>query len=111
MAMSAVALLLLPCGLTAQIDTGSLTGTVKDPSGAVISGAKITLTNDGTRMSVATTSTATGNYVFSGLLPGTYTLQAKESGFEDYVVHGIEVHVQQVLTVDLPMVTGSVRSR
>jgi len=108
MAMSAVALLLLPCGLRAQIDTGSLTGTVKDPSGAVISGAKITLTNDGTRMSVATTSTATGNYVFSGLLPGTYTLQAKESGFEDYVVHGIEVHVQQVLTVDLPMVTGSV---
>jgi hypothetical protein len=110
-AVAALALLLMPCMLTAQLDTGSITGTVKDPSGAVISGAKITLTNQATGGKVITQSTATGNYVFSNLTPGTYRIDAESPGFSNYVVQGIAVHVQQVITVDLSMTTGNVQQQ
>ncbi|HEX4038462.1 MAG TPA: TonB-dependent receptor [Acidobacteriaceae bacterium] len=113
-ALSACVLAALICispALLGQIDTGSITGTVKDPSGAVISAAKITLSNVATGAKVITQSTSTGNYVFSDLTPGTYRIEADASGFENYVVQGIAVHVQQVLTVDLPMATGSVQQQ
>ena len=109
--MAAVLLFLLPCGMMAQIDTGGITGTVKDPSGAVVSGAKITLTNVGTNVKTVTNSTSTGTYVFGGLLPGTYAIEASASGFTNYIVQGLEVHVQQTLTVDLPLATGSIQQQ
>ncbi|MGB9147722.1 MAG: TonB-dependent receptor, partial [Acidobacteriaceae bacterium] len=97
--------------LLAQIDTGSITGTVLDPSGAVVAGAKITLTNVATGVKAQTSSTSTGNYVFSGLIPGTYAIEAESGGFENYVVHGIVVHLQQVVTLDIGMKTGSVQQQ
>ena len=93
-------------GLHAQIDTGSVTGTVKDPGGAVIPGAKIILKNDGTGVIAATTSTATGTYSFGGLNPGSYTLQGEAAGFKTFLAHGLEVHVQKSVTVDVPMDVG-----
>lgn len=106
-----VLLLSAPAALHAQLDTGSITGTVKDPSGAVIAGAKITLTNAATAAKVITQSTQTGNYTFSNLTPGTYKIESAASGFQNYVVQGIVVHVQQVVTIDLPMATGSVQQQ
>jgi Carboxypeptidase regulatory-like domain/TonB-dependent Receptor Plug Domain len=100
---------LLPCRMWAQIDTGGITGTAQDPTGAVVAGATITLTNDATNVSLMTESTATGTYVFSGLMPGNYTIKGESHGFQNYVVHGVQVHVQQVLTVDLNFTTGSVQ--
>ncbi len=97
--------------LLAQIDTGGITGTVKDSSGAVVAGAKLTLTNDATGVSVRTDSTSTGTYFFGGLLPATYTLEAQSSGFTHYIVHGLGVHVQQVLTIDVPLSAGSVQQQ
>lgn len=97
--------------LFAQIDTGSITGTVTDPTGAVVAGAKITLTNVATGVKADTNSTSTGNYVFSGLIPGTYGVEAQSSGFENYVVQGIIVHLQQVVTLDITMKTGSVQQQ
>jgi hypothetical protein len=93
----------------AQINTGGITGTVKDPTGAVISGAKITLTNDATAITSLTASTSTGTYSLSGIMPGTYTLRVASAGFQDFVDKGLEVHVQQTLTVDIPMEAGNVR--
>jgi hypothetical protein len=55
LAMSAV-VLLFSATLNAQVDTGSITGTDKYPSGAVIGGAKLTLTNQGTRATLSTTT-------------------------------------------------------
>jgi len=69
--------------LPAQIDTGGVTGTVKDSSGAVVAGAKITLTNDGTGVSIRTDSTSTGTYFFGGLLPASYTLEAQSGGVQE----------------------------
>jgi hypothetical protein len=97
--------------LLAQIDTGSITGTVLDPSGAVVAGAKITLTNVATSVRAVTRSTATGNYVFSELIPGTYSIEAESSGFQSYVVRGLDVQVQRVLTIDIRFKTGSVQQQ
>ena len=107
----AVSLLLVSVPLTAgaQIDTGSITGTAQDKSGAVIPGATITLTNDATGVSILARSTTTGTYFLGGLLPGSYTITGQAGGFEDFVVHGLQVHVQQVLTVDLQFAPGSVK--
>jgi hypothetical protein len=92
--------------LHAQLDSGSVTGTVSDPTHAVIPGAKITLKNNGTGVIAATSSTATGTYAFEGVNPGSYTLQGEAPGFKTYVANGLEVHVQKSLTVDVLMVVG-----
>ena len=107
--LSLLVFLFLPCRLTAQIDRGEVTGTVKDPSGAVVSGTKIVLTNDATNVTATTQSTSTGTYVFNNLNPGTYTIQADSKGFGTYVVHGLYVHVQQVLTTDISLEPAGVK--
>src|SRR5580658_7549160 len=99
-AVGMLVVLSLPGCLIAQIDRGEITGTVEDPSGAVVQKATITLTNDDTTARITSKSTGTGTYVFDGVIPGNYTIEAGAPGFEQYVVHGVLVHVQQVLTVD-----------
>src|SRR5215831_563459 len=65
--------------LYAQVDTGSITGVVSDASGAVVSGAKVTLTNEGTGTSLTTTTGADGVYTFS-LKPGSQTETVEVTG-------------------------------
>jgi len=100
--------LFTPNLLIAQLDTGGVTGTVKDPTGAVMAGAKITLTNSATGVAASTVSTSTGTYVFDGVRPGTYTIQGEAAGFQAYVAKGIEVHVQKTVTLDIPLAAGNV---
>ena len=69
--------LCIPCRLAAQIDRGEITGTVEDPSGAVVANARILLTNSATGVKTTTKSTNTGTYVFDDLIPGTYTIEAE----------------------------------
>ncbi len=97
-----------PTVLMAQIATGGITGTVTDPTGAVVPGAKITLTNDATGVVLSTVSTSTGTYSLTAVMPGTYTLQAESQGFQRFIDHGLQIHVQQTLTVDVPFSTGNI---
>ena len=99
----------LPGQLTAQMDRGSITGTVLDPTGAVVPNVKIVLTNNATNVGITTESTQTGTYVFDRLLPGIYTIEAEQSGFQKFVAKDLSVHVQMVLTQDIHLVTGSVQ--
>ncbi|HEX5282664.1 MAG TPA: TonB-dependent receptor [Bryocella sp.] len=92
----------------AQITQGGVAGTVKDTSGAVVPNAHITLTNQDTNVSLETQSTSSGTYVFDSVPVGTYTLRADASGFKTYVLSGIEVHVQSVVTADVPLAVGAV---
>ena len=95
--------------LSAQIDTGGITGTATDPAGATVSGATITLTNDATGVTLSTRSTSSGTYSLNAVRPGTYTLRAEAPGFQTFVDNGLQVHVQSTLTVDVPFKAGAVK--
>src|SRR5581483_8741889 len=79
-------------GLQAQsITTGDVTGTAKDPSGAGVPGATITLQNTGTGLTQTQTTNAEGQYRFSLVSPGTYTIRAAATGFSNAEVRGLTV--------------------
>jgi hypothetical protein len=94
--------------LHAQTDTGGVTGTVTDSTGAVVAGAQLTLTNDGTGILQQTQSTSTGTYSFSGVRAGSYTLKVEAQGFQLYIAKGLEVHIQNIMTLDAKLTTGAV---
>jgi len=77
--------LILP--LRAQVDTGSITGTVTDSSGAVVSGAKVTITNEGTGTSLSTTTGGEGIYNFSPVRIGSYKLDVSAEGFKSCLLY------------------------
>src|SRR3989449_7674509 len=71
-----------PMAAQATISTGSVQGTVVDPQGAVVPGAKITITNKATRQSFQTSTTTTGTYNLSALAPGDYKVRIEAKGFK-----------------------------
>src|SRR5260370_1022133 len=77
----------------------SLTGTVTDPTGAVIPGAAITVTNAGSASQRETKSDSSGRYSFAQLQPGTYQITAKAPGFSDVVIDKVELLVNTPATV------------
>ena len=93
--------------LWGQIEVGRVTGTVTDQSGAIVNGAKVTLTNNATGVST-TKMTADGIYAFPAVQPGTYTLRIESEGFAAHVTNNIEVHLQQTNTVDARLRPGKV---
>ncbi len=90
-----------------QNDKGLIAGTVKDPGGAVVVDAKVTLTSLETGVSQGTLSTSTGTYVFPNVPIGHYTLRVDAPGFKGYEQEGIEIHAQVAITADVKLVVGS----
>jgi hypothetical protein len=76
----ALALMLAAIAL-AQTSTSSISGTVTDPSGGVVPGANVTLTNEGTGIANVQKTTAAGVYSFPSLPVGTYSVQVEMKGF------------------------------
>ncbi|HMD85205.1 MAG TPA: carboxypeptidase-like regulatory domain-containing protein [Terriglobia bacterium] len=101
-------MLLMVSPLQAQIDTGRILGTVKDQSGAVIPGAKVTLTNEGTGLSLTVTTGPSGYYVFPGIRIGSYRIEVEVPGFQKFVHSGMTLHVQEDAVVDATLVPGAV---
>jgi hypothetical protein len=64
------------------ISTGSIQGTVTDPSGAVVSAAKVSIRNRGTNQTIATTTNSAGVYVSGALTPGAYVVRVEAAGFK-----------------------------
>jgi hypothetical protein len=85
---------------------GSVSGTVKDASGGVIPGATVTLTNDGTGISISTTSGSVGEYTFSPVKIGHYSVSAEIKGFQKVRQNNVTVDVQQKVVVDLSLPVG-----
>jgi hypothetical protein len=69
----------------AQVDTGTIAGVVKDPSGAVVPGASVVIRNVGTGATHKVSTNSTGEYVSGPLPPGDYTIGAQTSGFRETV--------------------------
>src|SRR5206468_2132285 len=66
----------------AQVVSGTIVGTVVDASGAVITGAAVTLTNDQTNIEFKTRTDEAGNYIIPNLPSGSYTLKVEANGFK-----------------------------
>jgi hypothetical protein len=92
----------------AQVDTGSLVGTVKDASGAMLPGARVTATNIDTGVATTVNTDANGSYVLTPLRIGTYVLSVEATGFEKQVRTGIVLNVQQNIQLDITVSIGSV---
>jgi hypothetical protein len=88
--------------------TGSATlrGTVKDPQGAVIRGASVTLTNERTKEERKATTSAEGEYVFPTLAPGTYTIKVEAQGFKTVETPGVAVETSSTRGFDVSMEVG-----
>jgi Carboxypeptidase regulatory-like domain len=80
--------------------TAQVRGKVADQTGAVFPGAKLTMTNDGTAISNSATTDGSGEYVFNGLRPSTYTLKVEASGFQGIVQKDIVLGVGQQATLN-----------
>jgi hypothetical protein len=94
--------------LRAQVDTGAILGTVTDQSGAVISGATVTLKNEGTNATLSTTTGPDGGYKFTPLRIGTYTVSASFKGFQKTETLHVQVDVGAQVVVDLRLTPGNV---
>ncbi|HTV55568.1 MAG TPA: TonB-dependent receptor [Terriglobia bacterium] len=92
----------------AQVDTGTILGTVKDPSGGVIPGAAVTLVNQGTGLRLATKTDSSGGYVFTPIRIGTYTVQAQFRGFRQSIHRDVLVQVTQQVVVNFTLSPGAV---
>src|SRR5579871_327120 len=86
---------------------GSISGVVKDPSGAVIAGVRLTLTNVATNTKTSAASNAEGEFQFLQLTPSTYSLAAQVSGFKMATVPSVLVQVDQVTHLEIAMEVGS----
>ncbi len=97
---------LAPTSLFAQGTGGRILGRVADPSGAVLSGVKVTATNDATGVSRDATSGDSGDYGFPDLAVGTYTLTFELTGFKKDVHKAITLDINQVITLNMTMQLG-----
>src|SRR5262252_1012465 len=95
------------CCLFAQT-FGEVTGRVTDPSGAVIPGASITLTNVNTSGVRNVVTTEPGTYTFASIPPGSYRMRTELPGFKTAVSEPFEVQVQQVVRLDVVLQVGQV---
>ncbi|HEY1470999.1 MAG TPA: carboxypeptidase regulatory-like domain-containing protein [Candidatus Acidoferrum sp.] len=94
--------------LHAQVDAGSILGTVTDQSGAVVSGAKVTLTNEGTGASLATTTGDDGVYKFTPVKIGSYKLDVAYQGFQSMTAKGVTVDVGSNVVQNFTLKPGNV---
>ena len=91
----------------AQQFTGGLRGAVKDAAG-VIPGVAVTLVNEETTAARNMVSNEAGEYLFSAVNPGTYTLRAVLQGFKTFDEKGIRIGTQQFITLDIIMEVGQI---
>ena len=91
----------------AQVVTGSITGVVTDPTGAVVPGAKVLLTDVNKGYTYNATSNAVGRYLVTSLPPSTYKLSVEAQGFKTYVQDGITLDVNQKSSIDVALQLGA----
>src|SRR5580704_1124721 len=94
--------------LTAQAGRGAISGLVTDTSGAIIPGAAVIATGEGTGTKLTADTSAAGSYSFVSLAPGKYDVSATQRGFETTSHKGVVVDLDQATTVNLNLKVGSV---
>ena len=108
LAIVAMACCLFVNNAWAQKDSGSIVGVVRDPSGALIAGAKVKVTEVDRGTSVNTSTSALGEYIVTPLRIGRYNVTVEKEGFKKAVVGPIELDVQAKPAVDVTLQVGQV---
>jgi len=98
--------LCVPRDAAAQANAG-ITGTVTDPSGAVIPGASVTITDEATSIANHAVTSSAGTYTVRGLTPAKYTIVVEAKGFKKAVQKDVNVEVSTIDTIDFALTTGA----
>src|SRR5258708_26260042 len=106
-----LALILFARTAAAQLSGGSLSGTVSDPSGAMLAGTEITIEKLDTRETRRVTSSSSGLYSAPNLTPGTYRLTAQVPGFSTVERSGVLIEVGVSVVVDIAMTLGATEQK
>jgi len=107
-AVAAITAFFISASVFAQTTTATLSGVVRDPSGAVVPSVRVTLTNNQTRLSRETISDSDGRYSLTNLLPGKYELRAEHAGFKITVQSDVVLTVASSVEKDLVLQVGTV---
>ncbi len=100
-----------PALASAQFETSSVVGSVRDKSGAAVGGAKVTLTNVGTGVSVTSTTDTTGNFEFFTVRIGTYLVTAEKTGFSIALADNVSVAIGTRQRVDMTLEIGQITEK
>jgi hypothetical protein len=100
--------LLISSTALAQRDTGSISGVITDPNGAVVPGVWVQLVEPETGLTRTATSNEAGLYTFPAVSTGRYRLSAQVSGFKRYEQPNITLQVNQNLTIPIGLTIGEV---
>ncbi|MDT5157467.1 MAG: hypothetical protein QOC61_546 [Acidobacteriota bacterium] len=99
----------LTVGVHAQVSTvGSISGTVRDPQGAAVPKAEVTVTEEATHATRTVTANGEGFYSVPSLPVGLYTVSTAPAGFKKTVNSGVELHIGDKLNIDLTLEVGAV---
>jgi len=109
--LSAVFLILVCAGLAVAQSTSSLTGTVRDPSGALVADATLVLTSAATGTTRTAKSSSAGEYSFLQVPPGTYELSVTAEGFEKILLRNIELQVNLPAVVPITVQLASISEK
>ena len=104
----AFALAVVPSGIAQTGTTGTVIGTVSDPSGASVTAATVVLRNKATNIELTQPTNATGQYTFVNVVPGEYEVSVKKEGFRVSTVTALTVEVAKSYTVDVKLELGQV---
>jgi hypothetical protein len=100
-------LLLVPLAAHAQSYSGSVNGTVTDPSGGAVVGAEVTLRNVGTNAEQHATTSDSGAYSFGAVDVGVYEVSVQAAGFKEFLAKNVEVHVSTPAEVNAKLTVGA----
>ena len=106
-----ISLLIVSGSLSAQVITGSISGSVTDSTGAAVSGATVIVTNQGTGVPQTLTTDDSGFYSAEGLSVGLYTISISKPGFQENVTQGIQLNPGQRRANNIMLAVGSATTR
>src|SRR5499426_279290 len=106
--ISVLLLSVLTCAEVSAQATAQISGTIKDPSGAVLPGAEITATQTDTGVARTTVSNETGSYVLPSLATGPYKIEASLPGFRTFIQTGIVLQVNANPVINPTLEVGQV---
>src|SRR5207248_6476965 len=101
--------LLLVLSAAAQVQNGQFSGTVTDPSGAAVAGAKVTVSNAATNVTATQVTNGSGAYTIKELPPGTYSVSVEASGFRTFTNKGVTINAGTISRVDAKLQVGQAK--